>query len=97
MEYRVFAVLDSKLGVFTAVHVLAHEGQAVRAFTELVNDRNSQLAKWPEDYALYQIGWFSEESGELTSESKFIVNAVSVIDLSDYRDYARGENGAEER
>lgn len=40
-------------------------GQAVRAFTEAVNDPKSELFKWPGDYTLFEIATFDQLTGQI--------------------------------
>lgn len=39
------------------------KGQAVRSFADAVNDGKSDFWKHPEDFALFQLGWFDQGSG----------------------------------
>lgn len=40
--------------------------QAVRSFGDAVRNENTEFGKHPEDYHLYVIGEFDEQSGELS-------------------------------
>lgn len=64
-KLRVFACRDSKLGSFMAPLYVNHIGQAARLWEEIVNDPSSKSlpAKYPQDFALYEIGTFDEETG----------------------------------
>ena len=79
MELKVFAIYDSKVGVFRSLMVYSHAAQATRAFQTAVNTVDTELNTYPGDFALYQIGLFDEDSGELRSEKDFVVNAVSLL------------------
>lgn len=64
---RVYAVYDMKMKLFLAPFVTRNSAVATRMFADSVNGENNVVAKHPEDFALYQIGEFDEESGLLVS------------------------------
>lgn len=68
----VLAVRDIQVGAFGRPIFAATRGQAVRSFSDEVNrpvDGN-QLASHPEDFQLWHLGEFDEETGEFTNVSK---------------------------
>lgn len=64
---KVYSVKDAKVGAFMAPFFMRSKGEAIRAFTDLVNDPQSMVAKHPEDYCLYEIGTWDEELGKILS------------------------------
>lgn len=67
MRLKVFAVYDKAVELFMPPIFLRSEGEAVRALrTALLGDH--AFAKSPDDYALYELGAFEEESGAFTRE-----------------------------
>ena len=67
MKYEMFAVRDSKAGVFMTPNLYQTKGVARRAFTDAVNDPNTPFSKHPDDYALFALGTYCEESGRFES------------------------------
>ena len=65
MIQKVFGVRDTKALAFLQPFFSASTGAAVRAFGDAVNEGNSPLSKHPEDYLLYEIGDFDDQTGEL--------------------------------
>lgn len=63
MKLKMFAVYDSKGEVYTPPFCMKTEGQAIRSFIETVNDKTSQIGKYPEDFTLFEIGVFDDEKG----------------------------------
>jgi len=55
-----FAIYDSKAATYNAPFCFGATGQAVRAFADLANDRDSNIAKHPEDYFLYEVGTYDD-------------------------------------
>lgn len=43
-----------------------HTGQAVRSFTDEVNNPDSQVGRHHEDYELWQLGFFDTDTGEIS-------------------------------
>lgn len=65
MRHKAFAVRDSKLGVFRPPFWTPHTGQALRSLQEAVNDHNTEVAKYPDDFQLFEVGEFDDETGLL--------------------------------
>lgn len=59
MKLLMFAIFDNKSDAFNTPFFMAARGQAVRAFTDLVNDGQSSISKHPEDYKLCFLGEFN--------------------------------------
>lgn len=78
----IFSVLDVAATVYGTLFTANHVGEAVRAFTDQVNraDDANFLNKYPEHFALYEIGSFDDNSGviESLSQPRLIVQASSV-------------------
>lgn len=62
---KVFSILDIKAKTYCKPFVDTTPASAIRSFGQAVNDPQSQISKFPEDYILYQIGEFSETTGAL--------------------------------
>lgn len=60
----IFAVYDSKSENFSKPIYVQKEGQMVRSFMDIANDKNHPIGQHPEDYFLYQIATWNEDSGE---------------------------------
>lgn len=60
------AVRDSAVGAYMQPFTAQSRGAAVRAFVDAVNDGSTPMNKHPEDYELFEIGEFNEETGVVT-------------------------------
>lgn len=69
MIQKVFGVRDGKAQAFLQPFFSNAVGSAIRAFDDVVNDKSSgnQIAKHPEDYMLYELADFDDNSGEFIS------------------------------
>lgn len=68
MRTKMFAFFDSKAAFFSNPYFDQREASAVRAFSDAVNDcsnPNNMLNKHPEDYSLFYLGEFDNETGAI--------------------------------
>lgn len=83
MYVQVFAIYDIKAKTFGQPIFQLTEGTARRAFSDLVNDPSTQFNKYPDDFTLFQIGTYDDNSGELISVpdvgKKSLCNALEVL------------------
>lgn len=70
MRYKIMAVRDRALDAFGTPIFVAAIGQAVRSFTDEINrvDQNNNLNKHPEDFDLYFLGEYDDETAEFAVE-----------------------------
>lgn len=61
---KVFSVYDSKVGAFLQPFIMKTKGEALRGWSDVVNDPNTQFHKHPEDYSLFEIAEWDEDSGK---------------------------------
>lgn len=57
------AVRDSAVDAFMRPFFVPTTGMAVRSFSDEVRNGESPMHKHPEDFALFELGTFDEESG----------------------------------
>lgn len=57
------AIKDLAVGAFMAPGPQQSTGAAVRMFTDMINDPQSEISKHPEDYELYQLSPWDDETG----------------------------------
>ena len=69
MIVKAFAVYDSKATAYMSPFFFPHAGQAIRAFSDTVNDPSTSLNRHPGDFTLFQIGEFDDETGVFTATS----------------------------
>lgn len=67
MILKVFSVFDSKLQVFNTPFFSRSVADASRSFSDLVRDSRTTVSQHPDDFFLYEIGQYSDETGELVA------------------------------
>jgi len=83
-----FAIKDNKTGAFAPPFFAAHTEQVVRSIRRTLTEKRpgDSYAEFPEDFALWSLGTFNQENGELVEEINHIANLVA------FKTYNQGEN-----
>lgn len=70
MRLLAFAIKDDKLNGFARPFFCPAKGIAVRMFGDLCKDGNTEVGKHPEDYRLFYIGYFDDETASMDNDGK---------------------------
>ena len=70
MILKVFSVYDSKVEAYMTPFFMHSKGQAIRSFMDTIADSNTQFAKHPEDFTLFLLGDYDDQTG------KFVMSAT---------------------
>lgn len=86
MKMFIYAVLDTKVGVFGQPFFQAADGAAIRDFSDAVKDGSNPNNMWhkhPEDFALYKLGEFDNLTGGVVGvtmlECLITASAISAL------------------
>jgi hypothetical protein len=63
MIYFVYSIYDEKVKTFANPFYKPTNPSAIRDFTDLAKDQNTTIGRHPEDYTLYQIGEYDDQTG----------------------------------
>lgn len=63
MLSQVMSVRDAKTDIFSQPMFFVTKGVAIRAFMDEVQRQGSDVAKHPEDFSLWYLGVFDDQSG----------------------------------
>lgn len=74
MIFTVFSVYDSKAGAHLPPFVLPRVEMAQRVFGDCCNSTDHQFSHHPEDYSLWSLGSWDDESGAFTANKKGPIN-----------------------
>lgn len=96
MLIKIFTVFDQKAEAYKEPFYQPQTGQGVRIFADCINKQDHPFNLHPEDYTLFEIGLYDEESGEIAPHSplKSLGNGVEFIkslSLPDYVDETHSE------
>lgn len=64
MKLQVLSIYDSKSKIFSQPFYASNTAVGKRMFTDLVNDKTSNVARHPEDFSLHWLGEFDDELGK---------------------------------
>lgn len=79
MILHMYAIRDIKARVYHAPFFQRSVVEAVRMFTQLINDPQTFISKYPEDYELFELGDFSDDDGKWgVHDPLFVVAGPSV-------------------
>ena len=78
MKHQLLSIRDSKADYYNQVITLKTVEEGVRAFGELVTDQRSMISKHPEDFDLYHLGEFDDQTGLIVTwdAPKHVMKAV---------------------
>lgn len=82
MNMRYFSIYDKKARLFGQLFPSHTPGSAERALRESMGNSDSPHAKFPDDYALYEVLTLDDETGQLVETHHpplLIVEASSLI------------------
>lgn len=65
-----YSIFDTATQAYNTPWFMTRRQEAERAFRELVNDRNVQIGRTPEDYILFEVGEFDTSTGVLAEHTK---------------------------
>lgn len=81
MILKIFSIRDSKAEVYNAPFFQKTHGEAERNFRTLVNDEKSAIHNYPEDYDLYYIGEYDDNSGTMSTKDtpEHVIKAIQCL------------------
>lgn len=65
MKRNLYSVYDHKAELYGTPFALITNGEAVRAFKRLVEDKNTMPGQYPGDFQLVHLGTFDDSTGKL--------------------------------
>lgn len=81
MLTKVYSIRDAKAEIFRSPFFKLTQGEAERDFRTLVNDEKSQVNMYPEDYDLYFLGEYDDNSGKIVAldTPQHVIKAVNCL------------------
>lgn len=83
MKHKMYTIHDRKAGAFLPPFIMPVEAMALRAFGDCVNDSNHAFNRHPEDYTLFRIADFDDQTGmfELESAPVSVGNGLTFVEV----------------
>lgn len=73
MKYLLVSVKDRAADIFNRPFCARSAAEAVRLFSDAVNDKESPFNAHPDDYDLYALGEFEEDNGNVTKQEVSVI------------------------
>lgn len=83
MITTLFSIYDIQARVYAAPFCFSTPGQAIRAFREVANDKNTMVGRHPKDYQLVSVGTFDDQTGT-TTPATIVVYGTADQYIDDY-------------
>lgn len=87
MKVKMYSLRDQQLGIYHAPMFLLSETIAIRTLYMAMADKNSQLVHFSENFALYELGEFDDQSGivSMLETPKMIVSAKTILEKINFQ------------
>lgn len=78
MLQKIFVIRDARAEVYLMPHFVRARGEAIRSFADAVNDDKTQLSKHPEDFMLFEVGEYDDNTGVITPHEQPVAIAKAI-------------------
>lgn len=85
MKLKAYAVYDTKVKNYTRPLYHRNAAEAIRGFEAECNNPESQLNKFPQDFTLFEIGEWDDETAILTAD-------IAHVSLGNALTFIKGQN-----
>ena len=83
MIHKIFTVYDVAAEAYLPPFMLHQQGMAIREFQNMCNDQQHRFGANPEDYILFELGTFDDETAEYeTHEPLSVANGIEMLRIS---------------
>jgi len=84
MQLEIVSVYDVKADVYATPVFVQSQLVAQRSFSDIANVKDSPINKHPEDYRLFMLGFFDDETGYVEAYTKpvLICTATEVVKMT---------------
>lgn len=65
-KLQVYSVFDAKVEAFAQPFFMRTNGEALRGWIDVCNDKSTNFNKYPSDFTLFHLGEFDEDTGFIT-------------------------------
>ena len=80
MKLDIFAVKDVKTNAFLKPFFVQNEAVMQRAMTDAKNDENSTISMHPEDYQVFKLGTYDDNTGVIEADAPTFKLNVSELE-----------------
>ncbi len=70
MKINIYTIFDTASGLYMRPFFMNADAAAIRTFGELSTDADHEVGKHPEDYSLFRIGIYDDNTAVITAETR---------------------------
>ncbi len=70
MKQNIYTIYDTASGLYMRPFFDQADGAAIRAFSNIATDESHEVGKHPEDYSLFRIGIYDDNTAVITAETR---------------------------
>lgn len=74
-----YSILDIKVGTYSPPFFMNHDGLAMRAMSETVNDMSTSIGRHPADFQLMKVGYFDDATGAIVSHIPEVLSTALAL------------------
>jgi len=84
MKLRMYTLFDSKALIFNAPFFTSNHGVARRMCADLVADTNTTVGRHPNDYVLYCLGAYDDNSGkfDIFETKEHVLDIIALVGIN---------------
>lgn len=86
-----FVIFDTKVQAYMAPSFMQSEGQMRRAIYQASKDQNTDLSKYPEDFIVYMVGEYDDQTAKVENNPPVTVGSVLQIALAELKQEKKAE------
>lgn len=79
MQYEIYSIRDIKANAYHRPFFVPNRAVAIRAVTDIAQDTQTDIGKHPEDYQLFYLGTYDDNTGALSSTAPEHVLNINTI------------------
>lgn len=88
MKLQVFSVFDKKAAAFGNPFYCRTKGEAIRSLEQEVSRRDSPIAQFPQDFALFYVADWNDDLGSFVPAVGGATEVITALELVSRRDDA---------
>ena len=77
MQPKIYSVFDVQAEAFGQPFFMQTDGIALRSFNEAAQNPQTEISKYPDDYVLYNIGTYDDDTGIITPQTPKRLHSAS--------------------
>jgi len=78
MIQKIYSVYDTKVGAYLQPFFCPAKGAAIRSFSDIANEKDSQIGRHPGDYVLFELGSWDDSNASVAMHDAPVSMGVAI-------------------